>query len=137
MADAVSTMFVSDFIEVPASPAEVTARIAARHWTHDAGVGDIDLGTPRARDDSTYVPVLWTLRDQPASVTVLVGDLEIAPGGGGGTVVGLHASYAAPRGALRGDRVLQRRVARHVRAELQRLGASIGSRPADCVEVEP
>jgi hypothetical protein len=125
-------MFVSDFIELPGSPDEVTARVAAHHWEARDAVDDIDTGTPRARDDTTYVPVLWTLRDETGPVTVLVGDLEIAPGIDGGTVMGLVASYPTPRGAQRGDRTVHRRVARGVRAGLHRLGTSLA-----CEEIEP
>lgn len=51
MADAASTMFVSDSIEAPASPAGMTAAgAAARYRPSDARAGAVDVGLPRVRD---------------------------------------------------------------------------------------
>jgi hypothetical protein len=117
-------MFVHDFIEIPAPADVVASRLAAHAWDGVRAPEPIDVGTPRARGDATLIPVLWEVRDDDGRVTLLVGDLEVAPVDAEHAIVSLHAGYTLPRGVPRDDATLHRRVARATRHALDRLGAA-------------
>ena len=87
----------------------------------------VDVGRPVIRGSATLIPLTWRATGVGALFPVFIGDIEVAPMGGGETVVSIWGQYDPPLGAL-GDALdrcgLHRIAEACVRAFLQELAQS-------------